>query len=88
MTLYFLARSGKVKIALDRHTETPHYKELAQSVINGCSEVPLCDANDTVAHVLRDETVIVPNDADNRNVDVREYARWSTNRSPASLGSG
>jgi len=30
----------------------------------------LCDANDAIAHVLWDETVIVPDDADDRNIDV------------------
>jgi hypothetical protein len=34
---------------------------------------------DAVAHVLRDETVIVPDDADNRNVYVRENIGWGAN---------
>jgi hypothetical protein len=39
----------------------------------------LCDANDAVAHVFRNETVIVPDDAHNWNVDVRKNVRWSAN---------
>ena len=35
----------------------------------------LCDANDAVAHILRYETVEIPDDADNGNVDVRKNIR-------------
>src|SRR5437016_5093446 len=45
-------------------------------IINGGGKRSLRDANDPVGHVLRHEAVIVPDDADHRNVDVRENVRW------------
>ena len=41
-------------------------------VVDGSGKRSLCDADDAVAHVFRNETVIVPDDADNGNIDIRE----------------
>src|SRR5216684_3739375 len=48
-------------------------------VVDGGGKRSLRDANDTVAHVLRDETVETPDDADNGNVDGRKNVGWSAN---------
>ena len=45
-------------------------------VIDGRSQRPLCNANDAVAHILGNETVEVPNNAHNGNVDVRKNVCW------------
>ena len=34
--------------------------------------VPLGDADDAIAHVFGDKAVVVPDDADHRDIDVRE----------------
>jgi len=47
--------------------------------INRGRKRPLCAANDAVARVFRNETVIVQDDAHNWNVDARENVRWSAN---------
>ena len=44
-------------------------------VINGCGKGSLGDADDPVAHVLGYQTVEIPNDADDGNVDVRKNIR-------------
>jgi hypothetical protein len=48
-------------------------------VIDGGSERSFRNTNDAIAYILRDETVVVPNDADDGNIDVRENVRWSAN---------
>ena len=48
-------------------------------IVDGGSEVPLRNSHDPVAHVLRDETVIVPNDAYDGKVYCRENVRKSAN---------
>ena len=45
-------------------------------VVNGGGKCSLCDADDPVAHILRHETVIIPDDADDRNIDVRKNIGW------------
>src|SRR4029077_13132499 len=53
------------------------------NIIDGSGKRPLCDANNTVTHLLRDEAVIVPDDADNRNIDGRKNVGWrADNREP------
>ncbi len=45
-------------------------------VVDGGGKIPLRSGDDPVAHVLRDETVIVPDDADDGNVNVRKDVGW------------
>ncbi len=48
-------------------------------VIDGGGQVALCDGDDPVGHVLWFEAVIVPDNADHRDVDVRKNVRGSPN---------
>ncbi len=48
-------------------------------IINGGGKRSLRDANDAVAHVFRYEAVVGPDDADDRNVDVRKNVGWRAN---------
>jgi len=48
-------------------------------IINSGGKRSLRDANDAVAHVLRYETVVVPDDTDNGNVNIRKNVRWRPN---------
>src|SRR5438046_9617693 len=47
-------------------------------LVNGCSKRALRYANDAVGHVLRNHAVKIPDNADDRNVDVGENIRGST----------
>ena len=46
------------------------------NIVYGGGECPLGNADNTVVHVLRDETVEGPNDADHRNIDVGKNVCW------------
>ena len=48
-------------------------------VVDGGRKISLRSGNDPVAHLLWDETVVVPDDADDGNVDVRENVGWGAN---------
>ena len=53
-------------------------------IVDGSGQRSLRDADDAVAHVLRYEAVVAPDDADNGNVDVRENVGWrAKDRKPA-----
>ncbi len=52
-------------------------------VVDGSGQRSLGDANDAIAHVFRYEAVVIPDDADNGNVDVREdVGGRANNRKP------
>ena len=48
-------------------------------VVDGGSKIPLRNRDNPVGHVLRDENVIGPDDADDRNIDIRKNVGWSAN---------
>ena len=47
-------------------------------VIHGGGQCSLRDINDPVIHVLRDEAVVIPDNADHWNVDIRKNIGWGT----------
>jgi hypothetical protein len=53
-------------------------------IINGGGERSVRDANDAVAHVLKDDTAIVSDDTDNQNVDRQKDIGWGANNGLAS----
>jgi len=46
------------------------------NVVNDRRHVPFRNGNDPVADLLRIETVVIPDDADDRNIDIGKYVRW------------
>jgi hypothetical protein len=72
-----------IRSRLQEHFDNRHSIERLRfdvlDVIDGSGKRSLCDAYNPVAHVLRDETVIVPDDADDWNVDIRENIGWGSN---------
>src|ERR1700733_3289745 len=45
-------------------------------VVDDCGHVSLGDADNAVRHVLGNQTVVIPDDADHRNVDVGKDIGW------------
>ena len=70
---------GRLEEHFDNRDSIERLRFDVLDVVDGGGKRSLGNANDTVAHVLRDETVIVPDDADDGNIDGRKNVGWSAN---------
>ncbi len=67
---------GRLQEHLDNSYSVKRLRLEVLDVVNGRGEISLCNADDTVSHVFRQETGKSPDNADNRNVDIRKNIGW------------